>query len=31
MSQQNETVSMLFMPVIALGAGAALEAGHHLK
>ncbi len=31
MSQQKETVSMLFMPVIALGAGAALEAGHHLK
>lgn len=27
----RETVSVLFMPAIALGAGAALEAGHHLR
>ena len=28
---ERETVSVLFMPAIALGAGAALEAGHHLR
>ena len=31
MSNQHETISVLLMPVIALGAGASLEAGHHLR